>query len=303
MNLAEKLANVDMTADNRISDADRKYCETHQKAYELAIENLKGLIFYWECAEAEQDDILGDYDKDTRSYSSYISIEGFSITKVQEKIISIHKRFIRYLINYFDRTYHIELDVDKIIDFLIPKKPEYEYTDRINYEKRVEAWEKEMENISLKFEDIIDQILIQLDGRTFVERALDELIENCRYHAWSNGKPCFEVKGDTIRFKDYSCSYTDWYSRDNWELTSRMKSIVPALFHNETSLFGNYPYLFNRLLGRFDYSELDFDNDNKLKTIKCFKNGRVDVKFTSKTAATEFADKYLGWVANGGISS
>lgn len=303
MNLAEKLANVDMTADNRISDDDRKYCETHQKAYELAIENLKGLIFYWECVEIEQDEILGDYDSSSRTYSSYISIEGFSITKVQEKIISVHKKFIMYLINYFDRTYHIELDRDKIIEFLVPKKPEYDYGDRINHDKRIETWEKEMETLSLKYQDVLDQILIQLDGRTFIERALDEVIENCRYHAWSNGKPCFEVKGDTIRFKDYSCSYTDWYSRGNWELTSRMKSIVPALFHNETSQFGNYPYLFSRLLERFDYSELEFNKDNKLKTIKCFKNGRVDVKFTSKTAATEFADKYLGWVANGGIAA
>ena len=39
MNLAEKLANVDMTEDNRISSDDRKYCEAHQKAYELAVEN------------------------------------------------------------------------------------------------------------------------------------------------------------------------------------------------------------------------------------------------------------------------
>lgn len=301
MNLAEKLANVDMTADNRISTEDRKYCETHQKAYELAIENLKGLIFFWECAEAEQDDILGDYDKDTRSYSSYISISDFSINKVNEKIITVHEKFIRYLVNHFDRTYHIELDVDKIIDFLIPKKPEYEYTERVNYEKRVEAWKKEMENLSLKFEDILDQILIQLDGRTFIERALDEIIENCRYHAWSNGKPCFEVKGDTIRFKDYSCSYTDWYSRDNWELASGMKTIIPALYHYETGAFGNYPYIFNRLFSRFDYAELDFNN-NKLKTIKCFKNGRVDIRFTSKIVASEFADKYLGWVVNGGIT-
>ena len=302
MNLADKLANVDMTADNRISADDRKYCETHQKAYELAIDNLKGLIFYWECVEIEQDEILGLYDKDTRKYSSYISIEDFSISKVESKIRDVHSKFIYYLINYFDRTYHIELDRDKIIEFLVPQKPEYDYIDRINYEKRVEVWEKEMESLSLKYEDVLDQILIQLDGRTFIERALDEVIDNCRYHAWSNGKPCFEVKGDTVRFKDYSCSYTGWYSMGNWELTSSMKSIVPALYHNETSLFGNYPYLFSRLLERFDYPELDFNEDNKLKSIKCFKNGRVDIKFKSKALATEFADKYLGWVSNGGIA-
>ena len=93
MNLAEKLADVDMTEDNRISTEDRKYCETHQKAYELAIENLKGLIFFWECVEAEQDDILGDYDAYTRNYSNYISIEDFSIRKVEEKIMQSQRLF------------------------------------------------------------------------------------------------------------------------------------------------------------------------------------------------------------------
>ena len=34
MDLAEKPAHVDMTADNRISEENRKYSETHQKAYE-----------------------------------------------------------------------------------------------------------------------------------------------------------------------------------------------------------------------------------------------------------------------------
>lgn len=302
MNLTEKLAKVDMSSDNRISASDRKYCETHQKAYESALENLKGLIFYWESVNVEQDDILGDYDKETRKYSSYITIEDFSLSKVEEKTYDIHERFIRFLVNYFDRTYHIELDVDTIINFLIPEKTGYDYTDRLNFDKRIEAWKKEMKKFSLKYVEILDQILIQLDGRTFLERALDEIIKNCCKDAWISNEPYFEIKGDTIRFKDYFCCYTDWYSSGNWSMTSRMKSIISAIYHFELGLFADYPYLFSRLFDRFDYSEIDFEGCNKIKTIKCFKNGRVDVKFTSKKSADEFADKYLGWVANGGIA-
>lgn len=303
MNLTEKLANVDMTTDNRISDADRTYCKTNQKAYESALENLKGIVFLYECAEAEQDAILGDYDIESRSYSGYITIEDFSLKNVNRAIRYAHERFILYLVNYFDRTYHIELDFGKIKDYLIPTRPKDDSVNLSANKKRVEQWEQEMENLSLNYEDVLDQILIQLDGRTFVERAFEEVVENCREFAWSSNTPFFELKGDVVRFKDYFCSYTDWYSRGNWEMTSRMESIIPALYHYETGLFGDYPYSFSRLFNRFDYPELDFDNDNKLKTIKCFKNGRVDVKFTSKTAATEFADKYLGWVANGGIAT
>ena len=302
MNLAYKLANVDMTEDKRISADDRKYCEANQKAYESALENLKSIVFLYECAEAEQEYILGDYDKENRSYSGYITITDFSLYNVNNAIIYAHERFIRYITNYFDRTYHIELDIEKIKDNLIPTRPKDDSVNLSANMKRVEAWEKEMKDLSLNFEDVLDQILIQLDGRTFVERAFDEVVKNCRKFGWSNNTPFFELKGDIVRFKDYFCSYTDWYSRGNWEMTSRMENIIPALYHYETGSFGDYPYLFSRLFNRFGYPELDFDNGNKLKTIKCFKNGRVDVKFTSKTAATEFADKYLGWVANGGIS-
>ena len=47
MDLAEKLANVDMTADNRISGEDRKYGETHQKAYETALSDF--ILYQHEC--------------------------------------------------------------------------------------------------------------------------------------------------------------------------------------------------------------------------------------------------------------
>lgn len=301
MNLLDKLANVDLSEDNRISAEDRKYCKIHQRAYESALEYLKGIAFYWECMCSEQDEILGDYDKEYRMYSGYISITDFSIKNIDEAVLYAHERFIIYITDYFDKTYHIELDCGEIKKHLIPIKPKNDSVNLSANKKRSEEWERKMENLSLKFEDIIDQILIQLDGRTFIERALDEVVENCRKVSWSNNTPIFEIKGDVIRFKYYFCSYTDWYSRNNWQMTGKMKSIIPALYHYETGLFGNYPYSYGRLFESFSYPEFDFD-DNKIKTVKCFKNGRVDVRFSSKAAAAEFADKYLGWVANGGIA-
>ena len=35
-------------------------------------------------------------------------------------------------------------------------------------------------------------------------------------------------------------------------------------------------------------------NMDKLKSVKCFKNGRVDFRFTSEAYAREFAEEYLG---------
>lgn len=177
MDLAEKLANVDMTADNRISEEDRKYGETHQKAYETALSDLKGLVLYCNCMNTAQDEILGDYDRSDRIYHGYTNIKDFSVDNIEKTIYAIHRRFVIFIVNYFNRTYNVELESDEIADSLIPKKPEYDYENDKSYNERCREWKIAMDNLSLCFNDVLDRILIQLDGRTFADRALDEIIE------------------------------------------------------------------------------------------------------------------------------
>lgn len=302
MDLAEKLANVDMTADNRISEEDRKYGETHQKAYETALSDLKGLVLYCNSMNAAQDEILGDYDGAERIYRGYTNIKDFSADNIEKAIYAIHRRFVVFIVNYFNRTYNVELESDKIANSLIPKKPEYDYENDKSYDERCREWEKIMEDFSLCFNNILDQILIRLDGRTFADRALDEIIEKSISNSVIRDTRYFEIKGDTICFKECFCNYTYWCNSDNWELRGRMKNILPALWHYETGRFYNYGYPISKILYSFSCPEIEFDGKSKLKSLKCFKNGRVDVKFTSKQNASEFAQKYLGSVDSGGIA-
>lgn len=302
MDLVEKLAHVDMTEDNRISEEDRKYGETHQKAYETALSDLKGLVLYCNSMVAAQDEILGDYDRADRIYHGYTNIEDFSVDNIEKAIYAIHRRFVIFIVNYFNRTYNVELESDEIADSLIPKKPEYDYENDKSYDERCREWEKTMEDFSLCFNNILDQILIRLDGRTFADRALDEIIEKSTSNSVIRDTRYFEIKGDTICFKECFCNYTDWCNSDNWELRGRMKNILPALWHYETGRFYNYGYPISKILYRFSCPEIEFDGKSKLKSLKCFKNGRVDVKFTSKQNASEFAQKYLGSVDSGGIA-
>ena len=47
MNLVEKINQVEIKADTRISGADRAFCERQQRAYDAAREALKELDFTW----------------------------------------------------------------------------------------------------------------------------------------------------------------------------------------------------------------------------------------------------------------
>ena len=68
--------------------------------------------------------------------------------------------------------------------------------------------------------------------------------------------------------------------------------------HYETDSFNLYPLGFSELLGynRSCSNEHEFSTCKKVKGLKMFKNGRVDIRFTTETNAAEFAARYLGLV-------
>ena len=77
-----------------------------------------------------------------------------------------------------------------------------------------------------------------------------------------------------------------------------MKDILRGMAHFETGSFCVYPLGFSELLGynRLGKSEWEFSTCEKVKCLKMFKNGRVDIRFSSEIYAAEFAAKYLGLV-------
>ena len=77
-----------------------------------------------------------------------------------------------------------------------------------------------------------------------------------------------------------------------------MKKILRGLAHYETGTYDIYPYGFSDLLGygRLNSSECEFSTCEKVKSLKMYKNGRVDVKFATEEMASKFVEDYLGLV-------
>ncbi len=199
---------------------------------------------------------------------------------------------------YFNSTYTVSVESSEVTKRLLPKEPEERGWRRD--EKQDREYHSEMQALELKYKDVLDQIFLLLGGRSFADRALDELKEKCHNAAWNmySKKPVYEVKNDVIRLTGYACKFTDWYSSGQWELNDGAKAILRGIAHFETDSFHRLPHSFSDLVGwgRANEPLIPFSTCEKVVQLRMFKNNRVDIKFASALLAKQFSEDYLGLV-------
>lgn len=298
MGLLEKFDAVKLKADDRISESDRLFCESYQKAYDTAREVLSELKYHWEAIVTTQYDALRELgDERYRNLFIHDPLE-ISASKIKDQLEENHKKLIGKIVSHFCSTYHVSVSEHQVREVLLPPKPESSRWNRNEEEWR--QYHATLQTMALRYELIVDQVLIQLDGRSFVERAVDELKEKCHKAAWNfyQKKPDYELKKDTLRLTSYACKYESWVGRDRWCLHDGAKEILRGIAHFETGGFAFFPLGFSELLGYGNLEEPlhEFTTCDKIKQIRMFKNGRVDIKFTSELFAKQFTENYLGLV-------
>lgn len=297
MDLLQKFEAVEVKANQRITEMDRDYCEQHQKAYETAIVGFKELEFFWADMNAAQKKLLGD--EQSPFYHNYLSSrEGLSISEqsIHRYIEALHIDFVMTITSYFNSTYHVTVDSSKVSDVLLPKKPDRHWR---SYSEEVhQKYHEQMQSLIVHYQDVVDQIILRLDGRSFLEQAFYELSSKCHNAAWDIYKQEAEYtqKKDTIQLSGRLCHFKTWPYFDGWEIHDGLKDILRGLAHFETDSYGVLPAGFSTLLGYADIKVpvVEFPTCEKLKAIKLFKNGRVNLKFHSAELAGQFISKYLG---------
>lgn len=300
MDLLEKFNALTVEADTRISPSDRDFCEKHQAAYEAAIQSFRELSFFWVDMEKAQKEMLAEQDDSRASYMTYLTSRNgpeISESKINDHIESLHQEFISNLVHYFNSTYNVSISVEDVADGLLPQEPERGYPRN---EEAVQKYHEELQSISIQYKDVVEQIIFHLDGRSFSEQAFYELAAKCHKAAWNTyqKKAQYERKKSAIRFTGYHCNMRNWGYQDEWELENGMKDVLRGVAHFETETFAVYPLGFSELLGysRNPDNEYEFPNCKKVKRLKMFKSGRVDIYFSSEAYAEEFVNKYLGTV-------
>lgn len=292
MGLLDKFNAVEIKADNRISEADRKYCTTLQEAYDKAKEQLDDVYTILIRVGNEQRRIMGN---DAERMPKFLEGCSSLVSQVDEDIMNRHFRFINAIVSYFEREYTVNLERSCICEHLIPKKPDSSYWNDA-YKQEYQKYRQDIKNLSLSYVSVIDEIYAQLDGFSFEERAVNELKKRCwevvhpgRYYN-DNPEDQFEVKGSTLRLT-YGCSHSSWYS-DTWELTETLRVILNGIAHY---FYGMMDYGASMFPVASAYRvETDvFEYNGFVTRIKFYKNGRVDIKFADSKCLNEFVEQYL----------
>ena len=321
MNLLEKFNNVEIKADSRVSEEDRLYCQVTEKSYCKSIDALIAMAGYAQGFVDEQSEILSElYPEEKKKLyrDDFLGDYGFDPEKYTDHVKSAHRQFITRVIEHFSSLYKCTLDADDACEKLVPQKPEFndnrfysrgytrgwkDWTDeemaeykaeQEEHRKMVAEYEKNIISLRIPYTDILDQIFIQLGGFSFQDKALLEMKERCHKAAWSSykGEKEYEQKKAVLSFTGYACHYSSWGR--GMQLSDGMKHIMEALSYFETGVMGNVMYPLSSFCG-YEFENFDVSVDSeKIKSVKCFKNGRVDIRFQSEALAREFSETFLG---------
>lgn len=318
MDIMDKFSAVEIKTDNRISEADRAFCQRQQDAFDKSGPALQKIADMIVSAKSEQKTILAS---EQEFFNPYMTSDSFCCDEgaIYKTMMERNKTFISAIVSYFASNYKVELDKHEIMEHLIPKEPQEPKLPWGGYremtDEEIDAFKKELSvhkakvcehesllrSLPLRYEQIVDEIFVQLGGFSFQEQSMNEFLERtwkCCHSSWNGDKETFEIKNDVLRLPSgCCCDENKWmtYPEPRYELRDDTKTLLEALAYYECGRMDEGRLWFPDLCGYSRTTENFFEihNMSKVKSIKLFKNGRVDIKFRSAAYLQEFAEQYM----------
>lgn len=212
MSIMDKFSAVEIKADNRISAEDKAFCQRQQEAFDKSGVSLQKLADLMDAIVAEQKAIFAEKEDEISGYLASRNNSTCHVEGIYEVIKSRNETFINNVVHYFAGKYTVDLDGHIIREHLIPAKPKEpdfpgyyrrlsdaeldEYKAKMKaHKEEVDAWELSIRTLPLRYEQIVDEIFVQLGGFSFEERAMNEFLQrtwNACHHdydySWNNIK-------------------------------------------------------------------------------------------------------------------
>ena len=282
--LLSGILGVEIRNEEKITAQDRLFCEKQQEMLYNALEQIDQWygIFTKEAEKyreshriscKENGEIRHPYTTADSEYKDY-TVHTFKPFKAINELVSsnlnANKGFAQRIIGYFNRTYNVSVPVSEINGNTLKmgSRPHY-----MTY---------------------VDAVIEHLGGRSFRKTAEEELIK--RFHQlvkpnrWSKVKP--ELKGDKISFPNIIAfdSFYYEYKRTNhvhYNDCEKISTLCEGIaFGSDDVLCGD-----SKMVIRLNQDNVDISGWYDLTTvnatgIKFFRNGRVDVRFQNREAAS-----------------
>lgn len=267
---------IEIENNSRIENNDLTFCQDQENIYNKLVDVYSNLAEQLVKVEAMAKEHNAKFNVNNNSYiydTAYS--ESLKERDIEDKINNMKERYISKVCHYFQTKYNVTIDYAAI-------QKKYKDTKELSYDT------------------IIDEIFIQLDGFSFIEKAekemKDKLKNDIRYSS-TKAKSNKVILGDFVSIDTWQ---KKWGSIEiSYNSDSKIECLLNALQH-----FDNGNTVKNKHLKELYLTLTNKKNDdvftkheltlNKVKSIKVYQNGKIDIEFASTEYALKFAREYCG---------
>lgn len=203
------------------------------------------------------------------SYGSFHGV--MSSYDYKNSLTKIKESFIINICYHFINKYKVTIDHEKIIN-------------KLNFESG--------------FQDVLDNIFIQLDGYSFTEKAEKEIKDNSKEMFKYGDK--LSIKGNKLVLDGYFAHFDSIWKE--YRLSeSKVNKIFQSLQLFDSGSIMENEELKNKFCGYDNskkpenYERYTTQTLKKVKSIKFFKNGKLEIEFLGNQEASTFASEYCGY--------
>lgn len=266
--LLDKFDSLSVEAKDKVAPEDLAYCEKQQRLYREAITIFEGCLSRFKAAYA-------CYEEDEyRQKRGFIS-DYNDIRPMERRMPEIQQEFISNICRFFSHKYNVSIGTD---------------------------FGKKKYDLQITYDNILEEIFIQLDGMTFAEKAARELKDKFLgevNYGYSRNKA--SVKKNVVTLDGYVWVSKDYAGKSEISYSSRDRVVhlLDALSHFEkgcAEMLWPYSYIMRDAGNEsvFCKHEIPFD---KVTFVRLFKNGKVEIGFASPDLAERFLKEYCGVTA------
>jgi hypothetical protein len=277
MNAIDRIEAADVEALPLLNEADTFQCEEYQYDYDRVRNHLFAALDAFEKrqernpmpSKIEYDERDKEYivkaHQDRKDFYNFCYDPAEDIAKARNKILALNQYFIKQVEKYFNAKYNLTVSFDK-----------------------------EVKDDKLSYKSFVEQVFAQCDGFSLEERGIANLKEEFRNHSPRE----INLKNDKVQFNSF-VNYDSWSENSiDYRCRDKMLSLASAFTYFETGVYDKPANMFANNIPGADYksdkieigTDYEFPLQDKVVSIRFFKNRRLDIKFIDRDTAREFCE-------------